>query len=209
MDLCLLLLLVLLLLLHSLCQCDLPHWLLFRLRGLLRPLGLALWVKKASILSPLLKSTTQQAAQCPGTAIPRPELPPAASSSLSAHAAPSAVPAKANRRPRARGLSLEIVLQANVKPPYLKYSLLCSDFIIITMFNNAFSYTKRQRGFTSLFKSFFLPGLHVNYGVRFLFCLFNLFFFLRDIHIAEGAKNCEGWKKQANTALIFETPTSL
>lgn len=57
MDLCLLLLLVLL---HSLCQCDLPHWRLFRLRGLLRPLGLALGVKKASILSPLLKSTTQQ-----------------------------------------------------------------------------------------------------------------------------------------------------
>lgn len=55
MDLCLLLVL-----LHSLCQCDLPHWLLFRLRGLLRPLGLALWVKKASILSPLLRSTTQQ-----------------------------------------------------------------------------------------------------------------------------------------------------
>lgn len=71
MDLCLLLLLVLLLL-HSLCQCDLPHWLLFWLRGLLRPLGLALWVKKASILSPLLKSTTQQAAQCPDTANPRP-----------------------------------------------------------------------------------------------------------------------------------------
>jgi len=76
MDLCLLLLLVLLLL-HSLCQCDLPHWLLFRLRGLVRPLGLALWVKKASILSPLLKSTTQQAAQCPGTANPRPAQPPA------------------------------------------------------------------------------------------------------------------------------------
>lgn len=188
MDLCLLLLLVLLLL-HSLCQCDLPHWLLFRLRGLLRPLGLALWVKKASILSPLLKSTTQQAAQCPGTAIPRPELPPVASSSLSAHATPSAVPAKANRRPRARGLSLEIVLQANVKPPYLKYSLLRSDFIIITMFNNAFSCTKRQRGFTSLSKSFFLPGLHVNYDVRFLFCLFFIFFFFeRHTHCRRSKK---------------------
>lgn len=51
MDLCLLLLLVLL---HSLCQCDLAHWRLFRLRGLLRPLGLALGVKKASILCPLI-----------------------------------------------------------------------------------------------------------------------------------------------------------
>lgn len=81
MDLCLLLLLLVLLLLHSLCQCDLPHWLLFRLRGLLRPLGLALWVKKAIILSPLLRSTTQQAAQCPGTANPPPEQPPATSSS--------------------------------------------------------------------------------------------------------------------------------
>lgn len=95
MDLCLLLVL---LLLHSLCQCDLPHWLLFWLQGLLRPLGLALWVKKASILSPLLKSTTQQAAQCPGTASPRPEQPPATSSSLSAHRTPSGLPAKANRR---------------------------------------------------------------------------------------------------------------
>lgn len=98
MDLCLLLLLVLLLL-HSLCQCDLPHWLLFRLRGLLRPLGLALWVKKASILSPLLKSTTQQAAQCPGTANPHPEQPPATSSWLSAQGAPMGLPATANQWP--------------------------------------------------------------------------------------------------------------
>lgn len=96
MDLCLLLLLVVLLLLHSFCQCDLPHWLLFRLRGLLRPLGLALWVKKASIISPLLKSTQQQAAQCPGTANPRPEQPTAPSSLLSAERTPSGLPAKAN-----------------------------------------------------------------------------------------------------------------
>lgn len=99
MDLCLLLLLVLLLRLHSLCQCDLPHWLLFRLRGLLRPLGLALWVKKASILSPLLKSTTQEAAQRPGTANPRPQQPPATSSAPSAHGTPSGFPC--GRKPAA------------------------------------------------------------------------------------------------------------
>lgn len=146
MDLCLLLLV--LLLLHSLCQCDLPHWLLFRLRGLLRPLGLALWVKKAIILSPLLRSTTQQAAQCPGTANPPPEQPPATSSSPSPQ---RTCPLKQT------GLSLAAYNKS-------EYSLLHFDFIRMTVFNNVFSDTKQQGVFTSLSRSFFFPGLHVNYG---------------------------------------------
>lgn len=97
MDLCLLLLLVLLLL-HSLCQCDLPHWLLFRLQRLLRPLGLALWVKKASILSPLLKSTTQHAAQCLRSANTCPEKPPVTSSSVRAQQTLIDLPIKTNQR---------------------------------------------------------------------------------------------------------------
>lgn len=110
MELCLLLVL---LLLHSLCQCDLPYWLLFRLRGLLRPLGLALWVKKASILSPLLKSTTQQAAQCPGTANPHPDQPPATSRE---RPAVCLLKQTSGRGRHGQGLSLEIVLQSKVNP---------------------------------------------------------------------------------------------
>lgn len=154
MDLCLLLLLVLL---HSLCQCDLPHWLLFRLRGLLRSLELALWVKKASILSPLLKSTTQQ------------RLSVQALHTLSlSRLLPHSSPFRASRAlllkqtggccRRVQRLSLEIALQPKINTSYLKNSLLCSGFIIITMVNHVFSYTKQQDVFTSLSKSFFLPG---------------------------------------------------
>lgn len=130
MDLCLLLLLVLL---HSLCQCDLPHWLLFRLRGLLRPLGLALWVKKASILSPLLKSTTQQrlSVQALHTLALSTLLPH--SSSLTERPG-LCLPKQTDGCGRCvQKLSLEIALQPKINPCYLKNSLLCSAFIIITL----------------------------------------------------------------------------
>lgn len=174
MDLCLLLLLLVLLLLHSLCQCDLPHWLLFRLRGLLRPLGLALWVKKAIILSPLLRSTTQQAAQCPGTANPPPEQPPATSSS----------PGPQRTCPlKQTGLSLAAYNKSTVS----EYSLLHFDFTRMTMLNNVISDTKQQGVFTCLSRSFFFPALYVNYGGV-----------TRDIYVVGGgATNCKGWKNQA------------
>lgn len=156
MDLCLLLLLVLLL--HSLCQCDLPHWLLFRLRGWLRSLELALWVKKASILSPLLKSTTQQRLSVQAlhslalsTLLPR-------SSSFTECPELCLLKQTGGCGRRVQRLSLEIALQPKINPCYLKNSLLCSGFIVITLVNQVFSYTKQQDVFTSVSKSFFLPG---------------------------------------------------
>lgn len=156
MDLCLLLLL--LVLLHSLCQCDLPHWLLFRLRGLLRPLGLALWVKKASILSPLLKSTTQQrlSVHTLHTLALNRLLPH--SSSLRECPGLCLLKQTGGRGRRVPRLSLEITLPPKINPRYLKNSLLCSGFIISTMVNHVFSYTKQQDVFSSISKSFFLPG---------------------------------------------------
>lgn len=151
------LLLLVLLLLHSLCQCDLPHWLLFRLQRLLRPLGLALWMKKASVLSPLLKSTTQHAAQCLRSANARPEKPPV----TSAHLAQRAL------------IDLPInqgQLQKGVRAQPGNYALLRLDFITD-------HYVQTQIGkvfFISLSKSFFLPGIRVNYVwvINIIFLLF-------------------------------------
>lgn len=155
MDLCLLLLLVLL---HSLCQCDLPCWLLFRLRGLLRSLELALWVKKASILSPLLKSTTQQrlSVQALHTLALSRLLPHSSSFTKCPELCLLKQTGGCGRS--VQRLSLEIALQPKINPCYLKNSLLYSGFIIITMINHVFSYTKQQDVFTSLCKSFVLSG---------------------------------------------------